>query len=233
MPSNTADQQIPRPVDLDTADNPVAFNASVAAIEPRVVREYTTEADRTARMLVLSQNDVSSLSAPAIGPARLESWDGSNHISLYRHGMYAIVRKTADETISNSTVLQNDDQLLVALPAAGLFMFEMDGLYSSSTVADFKMAYAIPAGATIRWSTVGLATGATSISGDATFDSSTTGSTAVGGAGVSSLVLFRTFGEITMGGTAGNMQFQWAQNTGEVSNTTMRTSSRLQIWRFS
>lgn len=233
MPANTADQQITYPVDLDSADAPVAFLASIADIEPRLVREYTNEADRTARMLDLTSGDISTLITPTIGSARTEVYNGTNHISLFSRGLYALARKNADEVINNSVTLQNDNDLLAALPTAGTFMFDLDLVYSATTVADIKITLTWPAGATATWTAIGPATGNTGSSGDANFGAVTaSGTTAVfGGIGAATFLPLRVSGEITMGGTAGNLQLQWAQQNLEATNTTMWATSRMKVWR--
>lgn len=233
MPSDTTDQQITRPVDGDTADNPVAFNAAVADIEQRLVRMYTTEADRTARMLVLNNGSISHLTAPTVGTPRTEVYNGSNHISLYTRSLFTYVRKAVDETVNNSTALQNDNELLAALPTAGTFQFELNLLYSATTVADIKFAFTWPAGATAFWSAIGLATGSATLTGDATFSTTTASGTSVafGGIGAGTPVPIRIFGEIVMGGTAGNLQLQWAQQNLEATNTVVHSSSNLRLWR--
>lgn len=233
MPSSTPDQQIPRPVDPDTADNPVAFNAAVAIIEPRLVREYTTEADRTARMLALTVNDISSLSTPAVGPARLDAWSGSAHVSLATRSLYSYIRKAPDETIGNSTVLQDDDNLLVALPATGTFQFELNIFYASTTVADIKFAFTFPVLAICSWAAIGLATAATTSAGDGNFGMQNTSGTAIsyGGIGAVNPLPIQFFGDIIMGGTAGNLVLQWAKANAEATNTTVFMGSNLKVWR--
>lgn len=233
MPTDTPDQQITMPVDADSADNPVAFVAAVGDIEPRLVREYTTEADRTARMLVLGTNDISSLSAPAVGVPRIEAWNGANHISAYTRGLWNYIRKPADETVNNSTALQNDDDLVVALPAAGTFQFELDLLYAASTVADIKFAFTWPALAQAAWNAMGLATTATTSTGDITVAtiSASGSSVAFGGVAAGSPIPLRIFGDIVMGGTAGNLQLQWAQQNLEVSNALVVSRSNMRVWR--
>jgi len=146
-----------------------------------------------------------------------------------------MTRKTANETVNNSTALQNDDVLLVSLPTAGLFMFEVDLIYSSSTTADFKAAMTIPAGATFTLMGMGLVVGAAGSAGDMQIAGTTVSgtSTAFGGLGVGTFVPLRLWGEITMGGTAGNLQLQWAQQTLDATNTVVHAGSRMQTWRYS
>jgi hypothetical protein len=234
MPTNTPDQQITYPADADAADNPVAFNQFVGDVEPRLVREYTTEADRAARMLALSANEISSLSAPSVGIPRVEVYDGASHVSLFTRSLYYVNRKTADQNVGPSnTVLQNLTNLAVPLPgtAGAIFQFQAVVFYNSNTTADIKFAFTIPAGATMRWGIHALATGAGGISGDMVAGSiSVSGNTvAVGGAAADAMATF--FGEVTMGATAGDLQMQAAQQTSDASATNVMTRSRIHAWR--
>lgn len=235
MPTDTPDQQITKPVDADTADNPVAFNSSVADIEQRLVRMYTDEADRTARMLVLNNGSLSMLTAPTVGSQRTEVYDGTNHVSLFTRSVWGRNRKTADQNVGPSnTVLANITGMSIPLPGTtgAIFQFEAVAYYNSNTTADIKFAFTIPAGATMRWGGTGLSTGAGSVSGDATFPSITGSGTsaAFGGAAADAWAYFQ--GEVTMGVTAGNLQLQAAQQTSDASATNVLARSRIMAYRI-
>lgn len=128
------------------------------------------------------------------------------------------VVKSADEIVSNSTTLQNDDHLTLALEANKTYYFYTQWILTSSTVADFKWRFIVPSGATMDWTTVSGADVA-----DATLGSSasTTGNRQA---------FIAVTGRIMVAGTAGNVTLQWAQNTAEVSSTTMHKGSFLMIW---
>lgn len=228
MPSNTSDQQITLPVDPDSADNPVAFTNFVADVEPRLVRQYVDAADRTARQLAVSENEISTLAAED----RVEVFNGAVNISLFTRSLYAHIRKNADQTVNNSTALVNDNALFVTLPATGTFSFEMVVLYISSAVADFKIGFTWPAGATGTWFPLGPATGSTG-SGDASFTVANTsgGSMNFGGGGAGNDLGMLIHGELSMGGTGGNLQFRFAQANLEASNTIVLDRSSMRVWR--
>lgn len=235
MPTNTPDQQITEPVDADTADNPVAFINAVADIEPRLVRVYTNEADRTARMLVLHSGAPSLLTAPTVGIARSEVYDGANHISGFTRNLWYVNRKTADQNVGPSnTTLQDLTNLVFPVPGitGAIFQFNAVVFYNSNGTADIKFAFTIPAGATMRWGVHGLATTASGIVGDMTAGSiSVPGNTvALGGAAADAMATFQ--GEVTMGATAGNVQMQAAQNTSDASTSNVMTRSRIHAWRI-
>lgn len=232
MPTDTTDQQITMPTGPDAADNPVAFVNEVADIEPRLVRRYATEADRTARMLSLTENAVSTLAAED----RAEIYNGTNHISLFSRGIFANRFRTTDATaINNSTVLVSDAVLVAALPTAGRFQFELVMFYDSSTAADFKVAFTIPAAAVIRWGGVGPSTTVSAGVGTGQFSVAIGSGTSIpyGGSGVgtANTMMMIAKGNVLMGGTAGNLQVQYAQQTADPTDTVVRAHSRLHVWR--
>lgn len=229
MPTNTPDQGIPIPDGTDSADAPVGFTNEVAVIEPKLVRAYTTEADRTAKMLSLAENAISTLSTDN----RVEIYDGANHISLYRRSLYAFLYKTASQNLTvSSTTLQNVTDLVVAMPAAGTFSFRGIAYYDSNTTADIRFAFLTPVGVTLRWNGLGMVVGGTT-TGDATFSAVTGPDTAVlyGGAGTGTVLACQFEGEYVAGGTAGNFQFRAAQGTSDPGTSVIIARSRFEVWR--
>lgn len=233
MPADTTDQQITYPVDGDSADNPVAFLAMLADAEGRLVRRYTDEADRTARMLSLTENAVSTLATES----RVEVYDGAAQVSLFTRAVYARSRVTATQNVGPSnTGLQNVTNMAIPLPAINGAIFPFRGVvwYNSNTTADIKFAFTMPAGgATMRWGIVGLATGASGVTGDVSLASITASATSVsyGGAAADAMAIIE--GEITMGTVAGDLQLQAAQATSDASSTNILARSRLEAWRLS
>lgn len=230
MPADTPDQQITLPIGVDSADNPVAFTNQVADIESRLVRRYVDVADRTARMLVLNEGDISSLA----NENRLDAYDGANHISLFSRSLFSQTRVTPSQTLTqNTTALQNITALLAPVPIAGNFGFRATMFYSSSTVADIKFAFLLPAGGSVIWGGIGLVT-AGSGTGDASFITASASDAAIpfGGSGAGVLMYATIEGSYVAGGTAGNLQMRAAQNTAELTNTVVSINSRLQVWRI-
>jgi hypothetical protein len=229
MPTDTSDQQITMPVDADAADNPVAFVNNVADVEPRLVRRYTDTADRTARMASLSENAVSTLATEN----RAEIYDGANHVSLYTRSLFAMLYKTANQTMNASdTTLQNVTSLVAAMPTTGTFSFRGIIYYDAVTAGDIKFGFTVPAGASLRWNGMGIVTGS-SATGDATFTTITGsgGFTSYGGGGAGVVLCCQIEGEYAAGGTAGNLQFQAAQSVSDVTAPIIIARSRLEIWR--
>lgn len=230
MPTDTTDQQITLPVGADAANNPTAFTNFVADVEQRLVRLYTSEADRTARRATVAENEVSALA----DVDRIEVYTGTTDISLYNRSLYAQPRVTANQTLTqNSTALQNVTELVAAVPTAGTFGIRGIIFYSSTTVADIKFAFLLPAGGAIQWNGLGVVIGGTG-TGDGTFSVSTASDSSIsyGGNGAGTQQACYIVGTYVAGGTAGNLQFRAAQNTGELTNTVIHAQSRLEIWRI-
>lgn len=130
--------------------------------------------------------------------------------------LYLAVRKAADETVNNSTTLQNDDDLLFAVAANANYHARLIIRQNSSTVADFKFQFTVPAGASIDGVSFNAGVPTSSPEGEyQRFDESQV--VTVPCNGTNDLMVIDLI--IVVAGTAGNVQFQWAQNTAEVSDT--------------
>lgn len=133
-------------------------------------------------------------------------------------GLTKVVRKTADETVNNSTTLQNDDALKLAVSANQVWALRLYLLHNTSAVADIKITLTGPAGSTIYGRTV-----ATSVT--ATLTEQTGASMAFQGDGAAALETIDFL--VIIAGTAGDIQLQWAQNTLEASDTKVLANSCL------
>lgn len=124
--------------------------------------------------------------------------------------------KTADETVNNSTTLQNDDHLVVVLEANSYYAFtggfDLDA--SGGTVSG-KVAFTVPSGATVVWQSDGEGI---SVTGSGTGEQIGTGG-------------FRRMMPVTgivyTAATAGNLQAQWAQDSAEAADLVMKKGSWL------
>lgn len=133
------------------------------------------------------------------------------------------VVKTADETVNNSAVYQNDDHLFKAVLANTTYKCNLDIQFSSTAVANFKIDFTIPAGATIYVPSF-HATIAYNVAGP---NCAVTG---VSGVGAGVPLPFRAWFTLVVGATAGTLQLRWAQNTAQVSNTVVYLGSSLQVF---
>ncbi len=228
MPIVTPDQGLSLPIGADVADNPAAFNNFVAGIEPRLMRLYTSEADRTARQLVVAENELSGLAAEN----RVEVHNGATNISLHTRAVYLSTRVAADQILTASnTTPQNVTNMAAALPAivGAIFRWRAHIFYEATTVADIKFDWTIPAGATMRWGLNCLAAAGVNPQYQTLSGSGTTMS--AGALGIGTVLMALVEGEVTMAAAAGNLQLQAAQNTSDPSVTTVYARTGMEVWR--
>jgi len=140
------------------------------------------------------------------------------------------IRKTTNETVNNSGTLQNDDELFAALAANEVVMFQCCLVQNSNSTADFLFTFTVPSGATVVWNfTNGLRIGA---GGNVDTHTAVTASgTEVSFEGFGADQTIFVTGVVTNGGNSGNLQLQWAQNTPNASNTTVKANSFLLVYR--
>lgn len=143
------------------------------------------------------------------------------------------VRKSTDETVSNSTTLQNDDELVLSVAANYVYHYLLVAIYGAGTTADYKWALTYPSDATLVLTAEQWSTAATPVKNQATDPAYTTGTAlASGGWGVSSYVQILAYGILVMGSTAGSLQYQWAQNSAVVENTVTKAGSYMLLNRL-
>jgi len=146
-----------------------------------------------------------------------------------------VAYKTANETVNNSAALQNDDHLLLAVGANEIWIAEFTLLlWAASSTADWKFGFSYPAGCSLYFANSGG--GANVASGPCWSAPGATGTIialAVEGENIQnagqSNVAGATGGRVVVliinGATAGNVNFQWAQNTATVENNTILANS--------
>lgn len=150
---------------------------------------------------------------------------------IWTRDRHPYAKKSSDEIVSSSTALQNDDELVEAVEAGATYKVDFFILYEAGTAADYKWALTFPAGATLsilvhQWSTA-LAW-AQAMSGSYTSG----GAVAAGGNGIGTVIALSGVGILVVGGTAGNLQYQWAQNSSVAENTATKAGSSLDVTRL-
>ena len=137
--------------------------------------------------------------------------------------------KGSDEIVSNSTAMQDDDELVLSVAANTSYRWFADISYGAGTVADYKWGFTFPTGATLTFVGAGWDAALAFLpSGNGGTYVSGTG-IVYGGAGVGTLrgVILR--GTLVTGANAGNLRYQWAQNTLTVENTVTKAGSYMEI----
>lgn len=143
-------------------------------------------------------------------------------------------RKTANESVVNSTTLQDDDHLFIAMAANEVWVWECVLIVSSVAADDIKIAFTAPGGASIEWAAVnGIDTGfdPSDTTADAVSTRTTSTSRSYGTTGFNHLLVLR--GHVANGATSGNLQLQWAQNSASATGSTVVSGSHLVGHKFS
>lgn len=145
----------------------------------------------------------------------------SGNLSVAGVGQVQLVRKSTDESVTSSTTLQNDNHLFLPVVANATYDLFLMCIFSGDTAGDIKFAWSVPSGTVLRWVDQ---TGTSGIATDTDFYSAPGGSTQVG---------FQIWATVVTSSTAGNVQFQWAQNASSATATIVRTNSHLKMTRIS
>lgn len=139
------------------------------------------------------------------------------------------VRKTADETVTSSTAMQDDDELLFAVGASETWTFDFFIAYTAET-SDIKFVPSVPTGTTGRWFLHGLATNAASTTASDIKSTNTAfadgDAVSVGGIG-STQTHAHIRGVIVTAGTSGNVVLRWAQAGSNVTGAVVKAGSYL------
>ena len=145
------------------------------------------------------------------------------HVSdnLLAVGPHLIVRKTSDESDATG-VLQNDDNLLLAVSANEIWQFRLNLLVVAASTTDFQCRLTFPSGS-ISGLVFSSTAGAPLIEDiSATASPSDTASVSTTST-VSNHVLIE--GVLSNGGTPGNLQLQWSGQT--AVSATVKANSTL------
>jgi hypothetical protein len=137
--------------------------------------------------------------------------------------VYAI--KTADETHASTTTLQDDDELAVTLGANQTWeITSMIMAMANSTVPNLKMAFSLPAGASMRLFVNGTQDNTTSAYDNFTLTTSNTAKKMTIGV-TNNATLIAIHGWITTSSTSGDVTFRWAQNTSNANSVIIKADS--------
>lgn len=146
------------------------------------------------------------------------------------------VHKTADESVTSSTTIQNDNHLLVSVAANTEYEIIVRLAVNGSAAADFKMAWTMPAGCTGQRFSRGPAVSSATSTADTTTRASglTDNFTTEINYGVFSTGQLSFVEEIlyvVTAGTAGVVQLKWAQNASSGTATTVVAGSYIVVRR--
>lgn len=139
--------------------------------------------------------------------------------------------QTADQTRNNSSTFLASPDLVMPVAANALYTFESCILYDSSTTADFKHEWQLPAGSGISIATWTSTTSGNAVDSPIAHDVLSGFSFASGGAGIGTVMSCRPCGVIAIGATAGDLVIRFAQNTAAAVNTRLVLGSWIRLSR--
>lgn len=221
MPTNLPDQNWTVPAGPDPANNPLGFTDFAGDVLQTVLLRYPNTATRDAFNGSRVAGDLSFVT----GRTWYDRWTGSKWLPAIPYSVSA----SADQTVNNTAVLVNSNQLILPLPVANtVYGVSVLARYSSNTTADIKFSFALPAGATAVFGGPFLDSAAGSATGSAFFgETITPAAVASGGTGTTAIVKIEA--SVSVGATTGNVIVQFAQNTANASNTTLNTLSYMTV----
>lgn len=139
-------------------------------------------------------------------------------------------RKLLDEIVNNSSTLQDDDSLFVALGANEAWSFEAFLLGTTPSLGtDIKIAFTIPTGASISWAVLPSWTPLDAFEVSTVVTGSGTAKT-IGLGSTTRAIHIRGF--VSTDATAGNLQLQWAQGLATVEDTKLLVNSYILAEKF-
>lgn len=147
--------------------------------------------------------------------------NGTNWLALGE----GVILKAADETVNNSTTLQNDDHFAFPIDANAKWFFQLIlDVVGVSVNADLKLDWSLPASATYK------AQRGTQAAGDVASATPTALATAAFASGLlNGENMIQVLGWITAGASAGTATLQWAQNTLTAENVVVKAGSLMRL----
>lgn len=125
-------------------------------------------------------------------------------------GFEFALTKAADESVVNSTALQDDNDFVLTVDASSIYYFELKLKVNAATAdPDIKMGWSLPAGASVFWYEDGAAFPIVSSLANPHSQALSLGDQYMYYAGY-----------LTIAGTAGDVKFQWAQNVLDATDAT-------------
>ena len=207
-----------------TAGTVITASWGNANVRDQVVTPFATTAARSSAIVAPGTPPVEGMVTYIESDKTLWEYDGSDWKPIAGP---PTAYKTTAETVNNSATLQNDDDLFVSVDASAYYEGELWIAFTSAVAAGLKVDFTAPVGAALEASAFLVV-----VSGAVTY-SATLALGAVSGIvsnGAASPYLCKF--TLTTGANSGVLQFRWAQNTANASNTTVNVGSYLRLRRI-
>lgn len=158
----------------------------------------------------------------------------SGDLTVSGVGQLLVARKTANQSISNSTAQTDDTHLQLAVVANGVYIVDGMLIYGADPAVDLKLGFTGPAGAAFDWAITGQDGTQTGTSSPVIIDVQALGSFAFilgGSTNNSKKMSGKLNGLLTIGGTAGTFKYTWAQQSSSATATIMYANSYIRLHR--
>ena len=140
--------------------------------------------------------------------------------------------KTATESVTNSTTLQNDDELFVTLEASTTYQVDLVMLYDGAAAGDFKVGFTGPTAATLQGVVVGITPAGATSGDDVTAYAVLGTANNFGAVGTGTTLGMHFSGLLRTSTTVGALTVQWAQITASATATRVFADSYLALRRI-
>jgi len=140
--------------------------------------------------------------------------------------VFAKIVKILDETITSDDVLHDDDELFFTVNANKTYFIMLLVLHNSAATPDIKYAMSIPAGASILTQNSSQFAFRTEAGWDLARDATSAIFVGTGNNDGGTGWVYR----LIVGATAGEVNFQWAQNTSDAATTSVLQGSLLLVY---
>ncbi|MEW6508378.1 MAG: hypothetical protein AB1432_11590 [Bacteroidota bacterium] len=208
---------------------------SIVNAQPVIVPQFfKLNADTLQPTNINHRIDANKLSIP-VGTAannilRLNSSGKVNVANLPASTHVLIAYKNIDETVINSSALQDDDSLFLTVEANNIYQLVLFLTTSSNATAGFKLAIEAPVNNSGHFYNMFSSTSSVAFSMAHRHSTSRTVFIVDGTALLSTPEGYLELkGLLVVGNTSGTVKIQWAQNTADNSNTKILRGSYLQL----
>lgn len=135
--------------------------------------------------------------------------------------------KPADESVSNSTTLQNDDHLFLPVSANTIYYVQGMLIYTGLAAADMGFRWSVPSGATFDWCSDALGSTATTLTDQISHTAQGAANQPALGAIDGGTAVAPVKGLLVVGSSGGNLRATWAQSFSNGTATVMKAGSYL------
>lgn len=136
----------------------------------------------------------------------------------------------ADQTATSGTTLINSAYLTFTVAVNSVYRLETELFYTAGTTGDLKIQFTAPSGSFLRTSPWGQYASLSATDAAISHDGADNGGPWLFGGGGSSVMLTcRPVGSVSTAGTSGNCVLQFAQSTGDATNTILKAGSSMTL----